>query len=205
MDVQTIIPLGPGHEDIVQEAIDSSPFECLVVDDTEGHFGRSHARNCGVQEAEAEWLFFLDADDVFHKDYKKAFKYFKDYDAVYGLINDGQIRIPQVRSLTFKDLLDKDPYQTLQMGHFVRREIALRHPFNENMNCGEDFDYHIRLWRHHDCIKIPYSLFVNRRGHHSTGPKSADGEDWRIAVVSLQAAWRSSQPTPTTKPSGQAV
>jgi len=207
MEVQTIIPVGPGHENLAVEAAASAlklDFDVLPIDDTEGKLGRSKARNIGVKMATAEWLFFLDADDLLHKDAKKASKY-RQYDAIFGLINDGRVRVPQVRNLTFMDLLTKDPTQTLQMGHFVKREVASKYPFDEDLNTGEDFDYYLRLWSNENCIKIPKTLFVNRRGLHSTGPRSANGKQWREQVTSLQRKWLASSPTPTMKSCGQGV
>ena len=192
MDVQCITPVGPGHEEVAIDAIASAMklgYEVIPVDDTQGKLGRSKARNIGVKMATAEWLFFLDADDLMHKDAKKAEKY-KDYDGIWGLINDGKVRIPQVRKVDFKSLLGHDPTQTLQMGHFIRRRVALDYPFNEILDCGEDFDYYLRVWRDKNCIKIPHTLFVNRRGNHSTGPRSANGRQWSEQVALIQARWK---------------
>ena len=193
VDIQVIIPVGPGHEDIAADACASAMalnLDVLPIDDTKGRMGRSKARNVAVQMATAEWLFFLDADDILHKGAKKAFKYMRDYDAIWGLINDGQVRVPQVRNVDYKTLLHHDPTQTLQMGHFVRRKIALKYPFDESMDCGEDFDYYFRIWKQEKCIKIPHSLFINRRGNHSIGPRSANGRQWREAVSKLQVQCR---------------
>ena len=192
MDVQVITPVGPGHEEVAIEAITSAMalgFEVIPIDDTEGKLGRSKARNIGVKMSTAEWLFFLDADDIMHKDAKKA-KKFTQYDAIFGLINDGKVRVPQVRQVDFKSLLRHPPAQLLQMGHFVRRRVALNYPFNEALDCGEDFDYYLRVWRDNNCIKIPHTLFVNRRGNHSTGPRSATGRQWSEAVSLIQAQWK---------------
>jgi glycosyltransferase involved in cell wall biosynthesis len=188
MEVEVVMPVGPGHETIAIEAATSAMslgFDVLPIDDTEGKLGRSKARNIAVRLAKAEWLFFLDADDVMHKDAKKA-KKFTNYDAIFGLINDGKVRVPQIRKVDFKSLLRHDPTQTLQIGHFVKRAVALKYPFDESLDCGEDFDYYLRLWRDRRCIKIPHTLFVNRRGNHSTGPRSATGRDWSEAVKRIQ-------------------
>lgn len=188
MEVQVIVPVGPGHDRVAIEAVASAlslGFDPLPIDDTEGKLGRSRARNIGVMEATAEWLFFLDADDLLHKDAKKAKKYTK-YDAIWGLINDGQVRVPQVRSLDFDTLVRHEPTQTLQMGHFIRRSVALNYPFDETLDTGEDFHFYLRVWRAENCIKIPHTLFINRRGNHSTGPRSANGMQWREAVTRIQ-------------------
>jgi len=85
--ISVIIPVGPGHEQTLIDALDSvqaqtMPFwECIVVDDSGGlvdvaahpwvrliHIGQSHgageARNEGLKFARAPLVLFLDADDV---------------------------------------------------------------------------------------------------------------------------------------------
>ena len=85
--VSVIIPVGPGHEQTVIDALDSvqaqtMPFwECIVVNDTRrlelpGHpwvritptlkreSGAGYARNAGLAIARAPLVLFLDADDV---------------------------------------------------------------------------------------------------------------------------------------------
>ena len=83
-----------------------------------------------------------------------------------------------------------DPYITIQMGHFIRTSIAVKNKFNEAMNTGEDFDYYLRIWEASHCIKIMDPIFINRRGLHSTGLKSADGKMWRENVDSKIADYR---------------
>ena len=74
------------------------------------------------------------------------------------------------------------PNLTIQMGHFVRAEVAKALPFDEDMNTGEDWDYYLRLWRDHGCVKISAPLMINDRSRHSTGPRAASGRDWNKAV-----------------------
>jgi FkbM family methyltransferase len=77
---------------------------------------------------------------------------------------------------------------TLQMGHFVRTTAAIETPFNVELDCGEDFDYYLRMWSRFRCRKVAASLFINRRGFHSIGPRSASGRQWRDAVERIIAA-----------------
>lgn len=90
--ISVIIPVGPGHERYVIDALDSlvaqtfSDWEALVIDDTgtnldiKGHpytriihtkppmSGAGRARNIGIQESKGKLLFFLDADDWIRPD-----------------------------------------------------------------------------------------------------------------------------------------
>lgn len=206
-----VIPVGPGHEAHYQQAINSvmaaaqndpgpfTDFDCVVIDDTAGTKGRSAARNEGVREAaarRADWLFFLDADDLMMPQaFQQMAPHMDRVDAVWGLILEsvdtepgqdsisGRIRLPQLpRIETVNDLLLHDPYVTLQMGHFIRTSVALANPFDETLDVGEDFDYYLRVWNNARCAKISAPLFLNRRGMHSAGPRSGNGADWRESV-----------------------
>ena len=87
--VSIVIPVGPGHEDVLEDALDSvegqtfREWECIVIWDRDDHppqryidaypfvkwlgdgiqHGTGYARNLGAQEARASFLLFLDADD----------------------------------------------------------------------------------------------------------------------------------------------
>jgi glycosyltransferase involved in cell wall biosynthesis len=201
LKLDIIIPVGPGHEDLVNEAINSVKIACLTsqgpftevrikaVDDTKGEMGRSAARNHAIKASQADWLFFLDADDLMHPHAMLNMNHSHEfYDAVWGLIveeNEGclmdRFQLPVIENM--KSLLAVDPYYTLQMGFFVRRgKMPL---FDETMNCGEDWKAYLELWRNHKCTKVPQPFMINRRGRHSTGPRSATGRDWMIAVKDL--------------------
>jgi len=200
LKLDIIIPIGPGHEDLINEAIQSIKIACLTdqgpfteikvkgIDDREGKMGRSKARNTGIEASTADWLFFLDADDLMHPEVFSNFMPYDHMDAVWGQImeyRDGcympRFQLPEVEKMD--TLLEVDPYYTLQMGFFVRREIMPK--FDEEMNCGEDWKVYLELWRDHLCIKQPKPFMINRRGSHSTGPRSATGRDWMNAVRDL--------------------
>jgi FkbM family methyltransferase len=200
-----IIPVGPGHELLALDAVESvlkaaespTPFgDVLVirVDDNAGEMGRSAARNEGVKRAKcagASWVFFLDADDVIHPmAFSHVAPYIGSFDAIWGAIHElaedeihGVMRANQLLEISnIAQLLGNDPRATLQMGHFVKTDIALANPFDTRLDAGEDFDYYLRVWSKYRCIKVPLPLFFNRRGMHSSGPRAATGRQWQTAA-----------------------
>jgi len=202
-----ITPIGPGHEVLAAEAFssveaairnDTGPFAeviCLPLLDLDGEHGRSKRRNDGIDYALAngfDWIFFLDADDLMAPDaFAAVAPYLEEFDAVFGMISEtefggpveGTLRPNQLGATTkLIDVLRTDPFLSLQMGHFVRTEAAAAVRFDTALNIGEDFKYYLQLWSRFRCTKIDRILFVNRRGAHSGGPRSGDGEGWRTAV-----------------------
>lgn len=209
MKCAVVMPVGPGHELLALDAQDSvhaafnrapglfTALEMLVIDDTAAALGRSQARNNAVAAAAAagiEWIFFLDADDILCADaFAVVAPYLAQYDAVWGAIAElgadeesGLLRAEQLATIGgIETLLTCDPYGLLQIGHFVKTAVALANPFDSALDAGEDFDYYLRVWAAHTCIKIAAPLFYNRRGMHSTGPRSASGRQWREAVQKI--------------------
>jgi len=210
-----IIPIGPGHEVVVRSALASvegafrynpGPFTEMIpvpMPDPAGEHGRSKRRNDGIDFALAnniDWIFFLDADDILVADtFASASPYTDDYDAIFGLIAESKVGTPEQATLRpgqlgpttdLAEILRTDPFLSLQMGHFVRTSAAAAIRFDESMDTGEDFQYYLELWSRYRCAKIDRALFINRRGFHSTGPRSADGGSWRTTVLQLLETFR---------------
>ncbi|WP_163851505.1 FkbM family methyltransferase [Pseudooceanicola aestuarii] len=209
-----ITPVGPGHADSltgicvpsVQRALNygTGPFaevRHLVMDDGEGRHGRSARRNDALRQAladGADWVFFLDADDLLTPNAFEAFGRViaaePDLDAVWGLIctldpeGEPQLREGQPPQLDRReDFLAHSPDRAVQIGGFVRASVAAAIGFDAALDTGEDYLFYTRLWRDHRCAKRPEIFFVNRRGAHSIGPRAASGADWASAVM---ARWR---------------
>jgi len=208
-----ITSVGPGHEQLLIESCrpsvitakeyDPGPFQAIehiVMDDTKGQYGRSKRRNKAIQLAldnGFNWVFFLDADDVLTPNAFEAFgrciEAEPQLDAVWGLIcefdqdeNPGLRPNQPERLDNLRDLLTTEPHLSIQIGAFMRTNCVARFNFDESMDTGEDFKLYYQLWASCNCAKRPEIFFVNRRGAHSTGPRSASARDW---VDSVSRQW----------------
>jgi len=207
MKIGIITPIGPGHEksyETCKQSIniawefDKGPFlelEIIAMPDPYGHEGRSTRRNEGIalaKEKRCDWLFFLDADDLMTPEaFQEVLPYIAKYDAIWGNIcempygNFSQVKVREnqlISTENFEDILRIDPFYTLQMGHFVKIHVAAQIGFDASMDTGEDFRYYLKVCSQYKFIKCPEIFFINQRGNHSMGPKSANGVAWRNCV-----------------------
>lgn len=218
-----ITPIGPGHRELFERHCRPSvvraagysrgPFEEITLfemDDGVGRHGRSNRRNAAIADALAQgidWLFLLDADDELAPNAFEAFGRClaedPQVDAVWGLIceigPDGQPALREGQPETLQDLagfLATPPHLAVQIGGFIRTEALACFGFDETMDTGEDYRLYLQLWGTCRCRKRPEIFFLNRRGHHSTGPRAATGADWRGAVERMWAAAVAAHPGP---------
>ena len=214
MILTVITPVGPGHAQLFDlscapsveqaKAFDMGPFtevRHLRMDDTSGTFGRSARRNEAIRMAQAEgsdWVFLLDADDVMTPNALEAFGRViaaePDLDVVWGLIctveegGDPELREEQTERIDSRaEYLALAPFNAVQIGGFYRTDVLARFGFDEAMDTGEDYRLYTQLWEHARCAKRPEIFFVNRRGVHSTGPRSATGDDWNVVTNRIWA------------------
>lgn len=231
MKCAVITSVGPGHEHLMEDVCRPSveaaktynlgPFHAvkhIIINDTKGLHGRSKRRNEAVQMAVLDgfdWVFFLDADDVLTPNAFEGFGRCIDaeptLDAVWGLIceydNTGEptLRENQPERLdNRREFLGTEPYLAIQIGAFIRTECVARFGFDETMDAGEDFKLYYQLWENYSCAKRPEIFFVNRRGSHSTGPRSASANDWMASVATQWAEQLTDTPIwMTVKSSGK--
>lgn len=209
MKCAVITPVGPGHAELFAQvggpsveqarAYDTGPFSEIlhyVMDDTVGRHGRSARRNEALQRALDEgvdWVFFLDADDKITPNAFEAFGRViaaePELDAVWGLIctldrgGEPELREGQAATIDSREeFLSVAPFNGVQIGGFYRTQVVARFGFDVGMNTGEDYKLYCQLWNSARCAKRPEIFFLNQRGLHSTGPRSATGQDWNVSV-----------------------
>jgi glycosyltransferase involved in cell wall biosynthesis len=179
MKLAVITPVGPGHQGCVKRAIESvagrgrfSSVEHVVIDDTCGEMGRGAARNAGM--IDADWYFFLDADDTMHPDALGAVNL--DKQATFGSVRLNHGNAKNVHPCGWREVALYGARGTLSMGFFCRADVARRLRFNEAMDAGEDFDFYLRL---DSFAKIEQPLvIIGYDVPSATGPRGYVRIDW---------------------------
>ena len=206
MNLAIVTPVGPGHKDLAKHAeqtvmdavrYSKGPFadvSWIRIDDIKGELGKGRARNRAIPiaiEQGADWIFWLDADDFLDMRAlaRMTPELMENYDAIWGrIITLEGPRQGQVTPRCYADMIARNPFFTIQIGFFVRVSVMQENRWHEGMNCGQDYEMYLRLWKNYQCVKLDCPFFVNRRGHHSGGPRARTGRDWVIAVEKLRAA-----------------
>jgi len=198
MHVAAIIPVGPGHQLISREAVDSViraakglPIEVdpIVVGDEKGHLGRSAARNLGAEMSGADWYFWLDADDLALPDCFRIFlrevEANPEIDAMWGsmyreivLVDQRGNRQHRMVSEPSGQIRSGSPQQIrsiahwLNVGHFIRADLHTAvGGWCERLDLAEDFEYFSACLAH---AKSPLKI-VEPLAHIRAHVKSAVG------------------------------
>lgn len=211
MKIAFLTPVGPGHQGLAQRAGASIDAHKGDIDAAwlwmlDQGSGRSATRNALLDAVEtacpgADYLMWLDADDELHPDFGATVEEVlrgpngdRSIDALWGSIytNKEEERPGQYFDLDAHLIAHANPTRTLNIGYLIRPQAQLRYRWNEEMDCGEDFDMYLRLWSDPDlkCHKTRRFLYLNNRGEHSKGARAHTGADWRRAVASVQMDWQ---------------
>jgi len=189
--VSVIIPVGPGHEELVIDALDSLDaqtfrlWECIVVNDTgrplryvpswarvidtTGKIGVGAARNLGIAAAHAALFLPLDADDTLEPD---ALAYlFAAHKEVGGVVySDWYERWAGQKSKVWKtpeydakDLLAKGCIHAIT-ALYTKVDWERVGGFDEKIPAWEDWDYQLKMAEIGVCgTRIPHPLFTYRK------------------------------------------
>ncbi len=190
--ISVIIPVGPGHEELLIDALDSveaqvfRDWECLVVNDTghdlkvphtwarviesgiEGRMGPARARNVAISQSTAPLFLPLDADDFLQPD---ALSTLYDAWTQFKGVVYSQWWDQNNNDLSLYDPPDFDPAFLTANGaiHAVtalyeKSAWELVGGFDESMSHWEDWDFQLALASKGICgTKLPMPLFTYRK------------------------------------------
>lgn len=185
--VSVIIPVGPGHEHILQEALDSvhrqteRNIEVIVINDTGdsldvpvwtrlystgGQQGAGAARNVGLDVAEGSFVLFLDADDLLLPQFIEAtldeFKVSGRYIYTdYLMVNGNEQKYSDVPQFEAKRIFEHGMYHAITC--LIPRWCIGDTRFEEDMPSWEDLDFFMQLNGNGVCGRaLKKALFVYR-------------------------------------------
>lgn len=136
--------------------------------------GVSSARNAGLEVATGEILNFLDSDDYFSRHaFEKVLSAFDKYEntnvVALNLINFEAARGSWVNALYFNetrfiDMFKESNFMQCQVGaSFIKRDLAIKYRFNENIKIHEDTNYIYKIFCESPyCVTISDEIYWHR-------------------------------------------
>lgn len=192
MIADVVIPVGPYHQALATEAVQSAhaqtlPVNVIQVDDSSGR-GKAWARNEGVRRGVAPFLVFLDADDLLHTQFvEHTLAHYQQRSYVFTDWNthQGHVRYATGRQNFFK----------VGMFHIIttllpRVAFEAVGGFDETLPALEDEDLYYKLQAAGICgVRCPVPLVYYRRNLGRGKVNSAvHGTAFRDATVKQMEA-----------------
>lgn len=189
-----IIVVDDGSTDNTIEIVKSFESELIELISVENG-GVSRARNIGIKASEAEYVAFLDADDVFHRQKLdkqiQALKQSKSAHIAYcfeDAIDESGNDISQIRKIKFPEKIKQgnlfnsllhDQYRVGNPSSLVVARSALLEVdgFDEKLRFSEDFDLIMRLAERYHFVCVQEALYSLRFSDTSTTGKVGLLED----------------------------
>ena len=190
--ISVVIPVGPGHGYMVQDAVDSVDsqtfrlFEVIVVNDTgeplpvrlpnwvrviqtSGKTGVAKARNLGIAASRAKLFCPLDADDTLEPPaLARMHEAFLEFD---GYVYSDFFQVWEDKPMDVWECPDYDANELVTRGalHAVTglyqfKDWAALEGFDEELPAWEDWDFQLKLAAAGICgTRVPYPLFTYRK------------------------------------------
>ncbi|MCI0920632.1 glycosyltransferase family 2 protein [Sphingobacterium rhinopitheci] len=145
--------------------------------------GVSSARNCGINVAKGEWLYFVDADDSINEGLFDIFNADEQCDIIQFGFNTIQLDGTSIVKAPLKDQLFlsaddfiiKSSFHTLTLWvHFIKTDVVRNNniSFTEGVKYAEDLEFVIKCYGCAKAIKtwpvVGYNYFVRENSAMST-------------------------------------
>lgn len=180
-----IVVVDEGSTDGTLDILKSFKEDRLKVVDQRkvGRSGISAARNIGIQEAQSDFVAFLDADDEWESDHLEALLELRKYFPDAGLYSTFFEEIPVRRKIVrihqlLNDSLGNETFSKINWFSFVwkglhpchtsavaidRNKVGSLGFFHENMIYGEDIDFFSRIALDFPVVVSPKGKSISRR------------------------------------------
>lgn len=178
MLVSIVIPIGPYHRDIAQQAIASAAAQTLAaavypIEDTHQR-GAGWARNQGAWKARTPFVVFLDADDVLHPQFvERCIQAYREQTYVYSDWSD-----PRGEVHTLPDCTAHKGWYAGRVFHLITTLMPTAYVhqvggFDEDLPTMEDLQFYLKIGQLGVCgIRCPESL-VRYNAHKGQRAKLA--------------------------------
>jgi len=209
-EVSIIIPVGPGHEELVKDALHSvegqtfRQWECIVVNDTGCDFdlmgfpwakviytkelGAGGARNWGARYAHAPFLVFLDADDMLKPDFltetMAAYRKHGKYAYVDWLTHDRMTNWQQhlTPEYSFEAIKAKPSIHPITC-LIPKQWFQAVGGFDETLKSHEDVDLFMKLFTQGYCgVRVPKPLLIYNL---ASGTRRKNGDPFELQFKAL--------------------
>lgn len=187
--VSIIIPVGAGHEETLKDALHSVEgqthryWECIVVNDTgkplclegfpwakvvttKGRTGAGAARNTGAKQSNADFLVFLDADDLlkprFVEATLKAYRLNGRYAYTDWMTDDlhGKVEVHHTPEYSFEAVWERPSIHPIT-ALIPRKAFIDVVGFDEKLTAYEDVDFFMKLLTNGVCgVRVAEPLLI---------------------------------------------
>ncbi len=150
--------------EVVSQVINENTTPVQIIEIYQSNKGLSASRNVGIRRAEAVWVAFLDADDVWlPTKLERQINIIRNSEwgnlglvyCAYEIINDEGIRMPEAPVVAIQPAIRGSVFSLITKANYVcssgsgvlaRRSLLLASDgFDENLGAFEDWDMWLRL------------------------------------------------------------
>lgn len=153
------------YNDVIAQFSSEPTFTHIFLETSSG---ANKARNIGVEKATGDIIAFLDDDDIWMPDYLLEHRqaYERGADAVVSgyqnLGEETQVFVQPADEVDAQILRTGNQYCGMS-GFSMRRELALKERFDEELPNGQDWDMYVRLvLSGYKLVNIPRAIFYYR-------------------------------------------